>query len=100
MRKIHTFKTRNDRKGLNKSRNDDNYHTGDKKRESRQEGVIPQGALSLGGDYLLSHFRSTIGVVRLNFSVRNGKRWDPHAIITLVSLVWTARHGVTTASDG
>ena len=42
--------------------------------------------LSLGGDYLLSHFRSTIGVVRLNFSVRNGKRWDPHAIITLVSL--------------
>ena len=39
---------------------------------------------SLGGDYLLSHFRSTIGVVRLNFSVRNGKRWDPHAIITLV----------------
>ena len=33
-------------------------------------------------DYLLSHFRSTIGVVRLNFSVRNGKRWDPHAIIT------------------
>gem|GEM_PF-3388695 len=39
----------------------------------------------LGGDYLLSHFRSTIGVVRLNFSVRNGKRWNPHAIITLVS---------------
>ena len=36
----------------------------------------------IGGDYLLSHFRSTIGVVRLNFSVRNGKRWDPHAIIT------------------
>ena len=39
----------------------------------------------LRGDYLLSHFRSTIGVVRLNFSVRNGKRWNPHAIITLVS---------------
>ena len=37
----------------------------------------------LGGGYLLSHFRSTIGVVRLNFSVRNGKRWDPHAITTL-----------------
>ena len=36
----------------------------------------------LGGDYLLSHFRSTIGVVRLNFSVRNGKRWNPHAVIT------------------
>ena len=37
-----------------------------------------------GGD-LLSHFRSTIGVVRFNFSVRNGKRWSPHAIATLVS---------------
>ena len=37
-----------------------------------------------GGGYLLSHFRSTIGVVRLNFSVRNGKRWIPHAITTLV----------------
>ena len=41
-------------------------------------------SLSVGGGYLLSHFRSTIGVVRLNFSVRNGKRWDPHAITTLV----------------
>ena len=34
------------------------------------------------GDYLLSHLRSTIGVVGLNFSVRNGKRWDPDAIVT------------------
>ena len=33
-----------------------------------------------GGGYLLSHFRSIIGVVRFNFSVRNGKRWNPHAI--------------------
>ena len=46
-------------------------------------GISPRALL--GGDYLLSHFRSTIGVVRLNFSVRNGKRWDPHAIITLMS---------------
>ena len=45
----------------------------------------------LGGGYLLSHFRSTIGVVRLNFSVRNGKRWDPHAITTLVSFLFTDR---------
>ena len=43
--------------------------------------VLPVTPL-LGGGYLLSHFRSTIGVVRLNFSVRNGKRWDPHAITT------------------
>ena len=35
-----------------------------------------------GGDYLLSRFRSTIGVTRFNFSVRNGKRWNPHAFIT------------------
>ena len=49
------------------------------------------GALALGqfgrrGGDLLSHFRSTIGVVRFNFSVRNGKRWSPHAIATLVQL--------------
>ena len=37
-----------------------------------------------GGGYLLSHFRSIIDVVRFNFSVRNGKRWSPHAIATLV----------------
>ena len=34
-----------------------------------------------GGD-LLSHLRSTIGVNGLNFSVRNGKRWNPAAIAT------------------
>ena len=34
------------------------------------------------GDDLLSHFRSTIGAGRLNFSVRNGKRWNPAAIVT------------------
>ena len=54
-----------------------------KKREPRS-GLLLLAAL-LGGGYLLSHSRSTIGVVRLNFSVRNGKRWNPHAITTLVS---------------
>ena len=39
-----------------------------------------------GGGYLLSHFRSIIGVARFNFSVRNGKRWSPCAIATLISL--------------
>ena len=39
-----------------------------------------------GGGDLLSHFRSIIDVVRFNFSVRNGKRWSPHAIATLVRL--------------
>ena len=35
------------------------------------------------GDYLLSHYCSTIGADGLNFSVRNGKRWNPAAIVTL-----------------
>ena len=39
----------------------------------------------LSGGYLLSHLRSTIGVTGLNFSVRDGKRWDPGAITTLMS---------------
>ena len=29
--------------------------------------------------------RSTIGTTRLNFSVRNGKRWNPCVIATLKS---------------
>ena len=52
------------------------------KKEAR--GDLGLSGLSRGGGYLLSHFRSTIGVVRFNFSVRNGKRWNPHAIATLV----------------
>ena len=42
----------------------------------------PQGLLKNGG-YLLYHKRSTIGATGLNFSVRNGKRWNPSAITTL-----------------
>ena len=38
------------------------------------------------GGYLLSHLRSTIGVDGLNFSVRNGKRWNPDAIATWMTL--------------
>ena len=38
-----------------------------------------------GGDYLLFRFRSTIGVIRFNFSVRNGKRWSPYAVFALIS---------------
>ena len=41
-----------------------------------------------GGDYLLSRSRSTIGVARFNFSVRNGKRWSPRALITLMRRKW------------
>ena len=39
------------------------------------------GLLKVGGD-LLSRFRSTIGATGLNFSVRDGKRWNPGAITT------------------
>ena len=58
---------------------------GDKKRAG-QLAVVRL----LGGSDLLSHFRSTIGAVRFNFSVRNGKRWNPHAITTLVSFFCSA----------
>ena len=38
------------------------------------------------GGYLLSRSAgSTIGVSGLNFSVRNGKRWDTAAIATIIS---------------
>ena len=41
------------------------------------------------GDYLLSHLRSTIGVTKLNFSVRNGKRWNLRAIVTWISFMYS-----------
>ena len=47
------------------------------------------------GGYLLSRFAgSTIGVSGLNFSVRNGKRWDTAAIATIISDlgIHTAQH--------
>ena len=49
---------------------------------------------SVRGGYLLSHFRSIIDVVRFNFSVRNGKRWRPHAMAALSSFsVHALSHG-------
>ena len=45
-----------------------------------QQMLIPAES----GGLLLSRFRSTIGAGGLNFSVRNGKRWDPAAITTLI----------------
>ena len=47
-------------------------------------GRCPWGLI--GGGYLLSHFRSTIGAAGFNFSVRNGKRWNPRAMAALISL--------------
>ena len=45
---------------------------------------LQRGFLWIGGGYLLSHFRSTIGAAGFNFSVRNGKRWNPRAMAALV----------------
>ena len=56
--------------------------------EVRHRRNLKPTLLSLGipspenGGYLLSHKRSTIGAVGLNFSVRNGKRWNPDTITT------------------
>ena len=51
-----------------------------------RDGSFKLSSLCKGGDYLLFRFRSTIGVMRFNFSVRDGKRWNPHAVFTLISL--------------
>ena len=41
-------------------------------------------SLLKNGGYLLSHNSSTIGAGGLNFSVRNGKRWNPATVTTLI----------------
>ena len=58
-----------------------------------KKGVNPFGLTPLSSGFHLRRrlptlplLRSTIGVTRLNFSVRNGKRWIPRAIATLISL--------------
>ena len=43
------------------------------------EGEPSQG---LGNDLLSHRLGSTIGAAGLNYSVRNGKRWTPCAIVT------------------
>ena len=40
----------------------------------------------LGDDLLFHLLGSTIGAAGLNFSVRNGKRWNTRAIITEIKL--------------
>jgi hypothetical protein len=43
--------------------------------------------------------RSTIGVTRLNFSVRNGKRWPPCTIATLNYSTKRNTHIVSSGGD-
>ena len=52
------------------------------KKEARELSFL---GLPVGGGYLLSRFRSTIGSPGLNFSVRNGKRWIPRDVPALMS---------------
>ncbi len=54
------------------------------KKNAKSPGLLRGFAFKVG-DYLLSRDCSTIGVDGLNFSVRNGKRWIPAAIVTLRS---------------
>ena len=44
--------------------------------------LIEPKLCGVGGDLLSHPGGSTIGAMELNFSVRNGKRWDLHAITT------------------
>ena len=46
------------------------------------DSLLNQGASLKRRLPTLPLLRSTIGVTRLNFSVRNGKRWNPRAITT------------------
>ena len=44
--------------------------------------LIGVSCIKKGGDLLSRLMDSTIGATGLNFSVRNGKRWNPGAITT------------------
>ena len=48
----------------------------------------------MGGDVLLSRFRSTIGANGLNVPVRDGKGWSPVAKITVLISLRTLRSDV------
>ena len=60
--------------------------TGEHYRESRSMACIKKGHpngcpfIKAAMTYSPTNLCSTIGAVGLNFSVRNGKRWNPNAI--------------------
>ena len=49
----------------------------DREEAKKIPGIQKGNRGSENGDYLLSHLRSTIGVTKLNFSVRNGEEVEP-----------------------
>ena len=71
-------------------------HYKDKKKHKKGQPPLELEAVrEKDGGYLLSHLAgSTIGVAGLNFSVRDGKRWNPGAVATL------CKDDMTLATDG
>ncbi len=68
------------RKGEIKKLRKEGEDKGEGQKRERPATLGVTGRSLIGGGYLLSHFRSTIGAAGFNFSVRNGKRWNPRAI--------------------
>ena len=60
----------------------DNTAGGGAPRAGTKKGVNPKGLTPKTAATYSPTIRSTIGAGGLNFSVRNGKRWDPAAIAT------------------
>ena len=71
------------------------------KKANPSPGTGPEKGMRLGlkkgGGDLLSRLRSTIGAVGLNFSVRNGKRWDTNAVATIMTDIRTTRNPLLTS---
>ena len=61
-------------------------------KEPRSGSLALRGSQKKGGDLLSRGLGSTIGASGLNFSVRNGKRWDTGAIATINNLTVTTRN--------
>ena len=55
--------------------------TGLNKQKARKN-ILSRASLKMAASYSPALHCSTIGAGGLNFSVRNGKRWDPAAITT------------------
>ena len=81
----HTRAVAGPRAGLTGRKGDGSPGPGTKKAPRR--GMSPGGALKkAAASYSPALQRSTIGAAGLNFSVRDGKRWNPGAMATCVLL--------------
>ena len=69
--------------------------TGTQKKESRRNLFLQDPQSKKAASYSPASHCSTIGASGLNFSVRNGKRWNPAAITTVIWLfdgLGTSKH--------